>query len=189
MPETLTQQKADDAQFFERVKAQPVLQETLQRHALNKLVIRPSQHNSVLGITKQEWTLPRLTGQSRSLNVHFEARNRHEFRLELGLDPYIGNVEDKPELFRELQPVLAQKTRLLERLRTLLQKATTLPAHVDIVMTGLLAPDKTRAHTIVRFTGNLPTDPAPEQSARFFAEVIEAIAPMIETTLAGEIDV
>lgn len=95
MPETLTQQKADDELFFERVKAQPVLLETLQRYALNRLVIRPSRHNSVLGITKEAWTLPRLAGQTRSLNVHFEARNRHEFRLELGLDPYIANASMK----------------------------------------------------------------------------------------------
>jgi hypothetical protein len=187
MPETLTQRKKADKQFFEIVQVQSTLEATLKRLGLTRQTIRASQRNAVFGITKPEWTLSSLKGQSRSLNVHFEARNRHEFRLELGLDPYIGNVEEKPELFRELQPILAQKARLMERLRVLLKDTTTLPAYIEIVMTDLLAPDKTRAHTIVRFTGNLPTDPSPKQSALFFSEVIEAITPSVEAALASEI--
>jgi len=186
MQKTLTQQKAGDANFFAQVTMQPVLQDALQRHGLNQPVVRSSQHNAVLGITKQEWALARLSGHSRSLNIHFEARNRRELRLELGLHPYIGNVEEKPELFRELQPVLAQKAMLLERLRTLLMAMPALPAPIEIAVKNLLAPGDPRSHTIVKFTGQLPADPTPEQSARFFAEIIEAITPQVEAALARE---
>jgi hypothetical protein len=44
----------------------------------------------------------------------------------------------------------------------------------------------TRSHTIMKFLGNLPTEPTIKQSTLFFAEIIDVVIPLIETSLASE---
>ena len=184
MPETQTQHIKADTLFFEEVQRQKTLQEALARYGFTRQEAGPRQHNSVLIITKEEWTLPRIEGQTKSLNVHFEARTRNGFRLEIGLDPYEGKVEHKPDLLQKIQPILAEKTRLLRKLRDLISNASSLPAHIQTSEKYLFAPEAIKSHTILKFIGNLPVDPSRVEAAKFFAEVIDAIAPMVDDNLA-----
>jgi hypothetical protein len=185
MPQTLTESKEADEQFFEAVMRGTVLRQTLQRYGFNKQTIFPSQHNSVLVITKDEWTLYPAQRQTKALNIHFEARKRDELRLEIALEPYEGNVANKPDLFRQIQPLLTQKAQIIRMLRARVSNTNVLPTHIQVSTKYLPDPDEVRAQTIVKFIGTLPSALSPAQSASFFAEIVQAVTPLVESSIAA----
>lgn len=185
MSETITERKRADEAFFADVRQEPHLLDVLSKHGFGPPHVFSSQHNSVFLLTKDAWTLPALAGQCRTLNIHFEARDRCSFRLDIGLEPYEGNIEAKPDLFCALKPTLERKAKLTGALRDMIMNAASLPASVRSSIKHLPAAGKTRTQTVVKFASDLPTSPTPSQSARFFAQVIEAIAPLVENVVTG----
>ncbi|HET6384979.1 MAG TPA: hypothetical protein VFJ58_16430 [Armatimonadota bacterium] len=178
MSESITEQKVAAVVFFKTVMEEPVLRAALREHGLSSNA-DPSQFNSVLILTKVEWTLPYWGSLPKTLNVHFEARRPDEFRLEVGLEPYEGNVGQKPELMRRIEPVLALKTGMVRALR-IGGMLIPLPARYQASVGHLPAPEETRSHTAIKFTSGLGADVTSRQAAAFYAEVIGAGAPLVE---------
>src|SRR6185503_4064519 len=100
---SITERKDADDKFFEAVAREAAWMDVRARLSFDEQRILPSQRNSVLLLTRKAWYLPALPGQSKVLNVHFEARRRDELRLEIAIDPYEGNVESKPDLYRKVK--------------------------------------------------------------------------------------
>ena len=185
MPETLTDIKDADQQFFHAVVREPALRRALEARGFSTPLIAAAQHNAILILTRRGWTLPRPSAHARTLNVHFEARTRSEFRLEVGPDPWIGGLDRKPEIKQEMAPVLARRARIMDALRSRLLNARDLPQGVEVNTRNLLRAEATAAHTVVKFKGGLPADPTPAQAAHFFVAVIEAVMPIVNEILAA----
>ncbi len=179
---TKTEAKAVDQAFFMAVMDESAMQRVLDQHELDQIYLGPSQYNSILVLTKETWTLPYFHLMPKTLNIHFEARKPNEFRLEVGLEPYEGNIENKLELWNTLQPVLMLKAQIVAALRTrILGDPVTSPVHPTT--NGLPSPEATRSHTAVKFVSHLPETLTPSQAASFYAAVITAAAPIVEAVV------
>jgi hypothetical protein len=169
--------------FFERVSKEPELRTVLDKLGIAPQNVGLSQHNAVFTVTKPDWTLA-LPGQPKELSIHFEARNRREIRLEVGLRPYEGHIEKKP-IFSKLRPTLDIKTLLIIELRArCLALASALPATVTVSTLGLRNAALTESHTAVKLEGNLGVDPPPAETAHFFGLVIQELAPVVDQVAA-----
>lgn len=180
MPETLTDIKNNDADFFHRIRHDPVLTAVLEQHDF-QTHIGDSQHNAVFLLWKKSWVLRRPIDHERTLMIHFEAKDRREMRVEVGAEPWVASLDKKPELKAALAPVLARKTHVIRALRDRLIGTADIPARFDANTKRLLDPTETASHGVVKFSGcGYGTDPTVEQAARWFAEVIETITPIID---------
>lgn len=180
MPETLTNIKNNDAEFFHSVRRDPALAAVLERHDF-QTHIGDSQHNAVFLLWKKAWVLRQPAGHERTLMIHFEAKDRREMRVEVGPEPWIGGLDKKAELKAALAPVLARKTRVIRALRDRLIGAADIPTRFDANAKRLLDPTETASHGVVKFSGcGYGSDPTVEQAARWFAEVIETVTSIID---------
>ena len=173
---------ADDVEFFRQVLRDPALQDALKRHALAPDPTTPaaSIHNAVLIFCKTSWVLPLLAGQDKTLQIHWEARTRHEFRLDVALDPYEGSIEKKPDLAQSLRPVLDFKADLFQRLRREILDDAEARTRLGANTSHLPAATAIRAQTVAKFDRDLSADPTASRSAQFFVEVIEALTPLVD---------
>ncbi|WP_125205978.1 hypothetical protein [Capsulimonas corticalis] len=181
---TLTDIKNNDAEFFDRVRNAPVFISTVNRLGL-QVDIGISQHNAVFQIWKPSWVLQRPPGHDRTLRIHFEAKDRREMRVEVGPEPWIASLDSKPELRATLVPMLERKARVISALRGRLIGAADIPAQFEANTYRLLAPTNTASHGIVKFSGcGYGDDPSVDQAARWFAQVIEVVTPIIDSVAA-----
>ena len=81
--------------------------------------------------------------------------------------------------------MLARRARIMDALRGRLLDARDLPQGVEVNRRNLLRSQATAAHTVVKFTGGLPPDPTPAQTARFFTTIIESVTPIVNEILAS----
>ncbi len=182
MPSSLTLQKEGDDSFLRQVAATPTFQTTLTANGLSAPYFGIATYNAVMIISRPDWTI-HVPACDHSVNVHFEARARNEFRLEVGPEPYVDSLDKKPELLQRLLPVLAARAEIMDSLREQLQKNGSLPANITVTSSRLLASKAIRAHTIVKFTSGLPAEPTQEQTAAFHAGVINSVTPIVVSCL------
>jgi hypothetical protein len=182
---SVSEQKEASEQFFREVLVEDALRQALAFHHLDVIEVGPSQHNSVLWISRRKWLLAALENEPKGLYIHFEARRRDELRLDIGLEPYEGNIENKPALFRQLTGTLARKTRIINELRSRVSSAGLLPS-IQVSTKHLPTAESTNSHTILKFKCQLTEDPSPRQSAEFFARVINHVAPTVDSMVDEE---
>jgi hypothetical protein len=182
MPTAQTIQKREDDYFFHVVATEPAFVRALHKFGFSPAWFGIAVGNAVMGISRPNWTIY-VPASRHSLNIHFEARTRNEYRIEIGPEPYVSKLDKKPEIKEQFSALLKRRADIMDVLRDRLLKYRGLPNNIIVSRANLLDADKTAAHTVVKFLSALPADPSPAQSAAFFVQVIEIVTPIVDEVL------
>lgn len=187
-PDTEHDRLKIDQRFFNQLKRQDVLNETLDRHhfAAPKPYARIINRDERLRLDRPNWTLCPVGAQVDSVRIYFYSRRKGDFRLCVDLDPHRmrPSYEDETQA-RKDERTKAQKikTILLQAIRTRLLQNQELTTRFKITIKSLREIERPYAMTAVKFHLPLSQESTPEEVAYAFSDVIDAVVPEVDRVL------
>lgn len=180
-----------ELRFFNQMKRQQPLVEVLEKYgfAAPKPYERVVNRRERLKFEKVDWILPRLEHQIDGVCLYFASNRRGDFRLCVDLDPHRLQTWNEEDTERKAQrdAANAQKAALLKTIRDRLLKDEALRHHVDISAKSLRNASKPYTMTAVKFDLHLAPDSTPEEFAKAFSAVIDAVTPVVNTIIAEQL--
>lgn len=176
-----------DQPFFEEVLNDSRLKAVLDQHGFDRCDTegRILGRNNVLKITKASRSLTGKGPGPETVNIHFEARERGELRLDVEVAPYEGSIANRPDRMADLKPLLKLKASVLAVVRSTSKEIPDPENRLGITFRGLRRAEKPSTLTAARFDIDLGTDCTPEEHAAFVADVIDAVTPVVDRPLQG----
>jgi hypothetical protein len=178
MTQMTSDEKKDDQRFFRLVSLEGKFPSSRRELGFGEPIFGLSLGNAVMLFSRPDWHIP-VPESEWMLQIHFEARRRNEFRLEVGPEPYVSSLDSKPDLKRKFGPLLMKKALIMDALRIVLLAAHRLPNGIEVTRQNLLDPSRTASHTIVKFVSDLPDRPTVSQAADFYRHTVETVTPIV----------
>jgi hypothetical protein len=148
-----------DEKFFETViKREPLRSLMRNQKILTCFPKTGLGRNAVLLLYKDGWIIPNPPVPDATIRLHFEARTPGEFRLEVEVYPYVGSLNKKPELERQMARALTLKADALRSLRQEVISDDALREALGANTERLPDPGRTETQTAVKFSRGLPRD-------------------------------